>query len=111
MKENNNIITKAEKEINYIPLVDNYYFSADVDNYTLYYFNRRNKTDRQTRKLTDEIIESYDVMGYYTSIEGLIKGCCGYFNRKEIENGNLKNLNEAVKQITDNFEKLKEMLE
>lgn len=45
-------IKKEENQINYIPLIDNYFFSADSDNYTLFYFNRRNKIDIKTKKRT-----------------------------------------------------------
>ena len=43
-----------EKSINYISLIDNYYFSADSNNYILYYFNRRNKTDIKTKTQTGQ---------------------------------------------------------
>lgn len=107
-----NTTPKAEKEINYIPLVENFYFSAsDDNNYTLYQFSRRKKIDRKTRKATDEIIESYDVMGYYGNLTNLIQATVGYLNRQSIINGNIATLKDCVNQIVSVTEQLTSMLE
>lgn len=50
-------------------------------------------------------------MGYYTSIEGLIKGCAAYYNRSEIANGNLSTLTEVINQYINCIDKLRETLE
>ena len=99
-----------ENQINYIPLVENYYFTADKDNYVLYRFERRNKIDRQTRKETDEIIEVYELMGYYTSLPSLIEGTIKYLNRQSIVDGSISTLKDCVKQIVDATKQLKDML-
>ena len=112
MKENLTATPKAEKEINYIALVENFYFSASDDkNYTLYQFSRRNKIDRLTRKPTDEIIESYDPMGYYTNLTTLIQATVTYLNRQGIMNGNITTLKECINQIISVTEKLISILE
>lgn len=103
---------KTEKVINYIPLVDKFYFSASDDkNYTLYQFSRRNKIDRQTRKETDEIIESYDFIGYYSNLTTLIQATVTYLNRQGIINGSITTLKETVAQIRSVTEQLISMLE
>ena len=39
------------KEINYIPLIENYFYSADENNYILYYFNSREKNGYDNKKI------------------------------------------------------------
>ena len=99
-----------EKSINYIPLIDNYYFSADSNNYILYYFNRRNKTDIKTKTQTDEILETYDMIGFYSDLESLIKATIKYINRDIVADGQVNTLKECVQQIVISTEKLMKML-
>ena len=56
-----------EKEINYIPLVENYYFTADKDNYVLYRFERRNKID---------IISNKDLQENFRRLSHIIVKSC-----------------------------------
>ena len=100
----------TEKVINYIPLIDNYYFSADSNNYILYYFNRRNKTDIKTKTQTDEILETYDMIGFYSDLESLIKATIKYINRDIVAEGQVNTLKECVQQIINSTEKLMKML-
>ena len=102
--------TTEEKSINYIPLIDNYYFSADSNNYILYYFNRRNKTDIKTKTQTDEILETYDMIGFYSDLESLIKATIKYINRDIVAEGQVNTLKECVQQIVNSTEKLMKML-
>ena len=102
--------TTEEKSINYIPLIDNYYFSADSNNYILYYFNRRNKTDIKTKTQTDEILETYDMIGFYSDLESLIKATIKYINRDIVTEGQVNTLKECVQQIINSTEKLMKML-
>ena len=99
-----------EKSINYISLIDNYYFSADSNNYILYYFNRRNKTDIKTKTQTDEILETYDMIGFYSDLESLIKATIKYINRDIVADGQINTLKECVQQIVNSTEKLMKML-
>jgi len=102
--------TTEEKSINYIPLIDNYYFSADNNNYILYYFNRRNKTDIKTKTQTDEILETYDMIGFYSDLESLIKATIKYLNKDAVIDGQVSTLKECVQQIVNSTEKLIKLL-
>lgn len=105
-----NTALTEEKVINYIPLTDNYFYSADGDNYILYYFNRREKMDITTKKLTGEILETYDFVGYYSKQTTLIDATVTYLNRTAISEGEIKTLKESADQIRDTTEKLMAML-
>lgn len=98
------------KEINYIPLIENYFYSADEDNYILYYFNSREKMDMITRKSTGEILETYDFMGYYSTLDALINSTILYLNRLSIAEGEIQTLKDCVEQIKTVNEKLISML-
>ena len=105
-----NTALTEEKVINYIPLTDNYFYSADSNNYILYYFNRRNKTDIKTKTQTDEILETYDMIGFYSDLESLIKATIKYINRDIVADGQVNTLKECVQQIVNSTEKLMKML-
>ena len=99
-----------EKIINYIPLTDNYYFSVDSNNYILYYFNRRNKIDIKTKTQTNEILETYDMIGFYSDLESLIKATIKYLNKDAVIDGQVSTLKECVQQIVNSTEKLIKLL-
>lgn len=99
-----------EKVINYIPLTDNYYFSVDSNNYILYYFNRRNKIDIKTKTQTNEILETYDMIGFYSDLESLIKATIKYLNKDAVIDGQVSTLKECVQQIVNSTEKLIKLL-
>ena len=105
-----NTALTEEKVINYIPLTDNYYFSVDSKNYILYYFNSRNKIDVKTKKQTSEILETYDIIGFYSDLENLIKATVTYLNKDFIIDGQINTLKECVQQIVNSTEKLMKML-
>ena len=44
-----------------IPLVEDYYFSADENQYILYRCGKRNKIDIKTKKSTGEVIDFTEV--------------------------------------------------
>ena len=103
--------TKETKVINYIPLIKDYYFSADDNQYILYQKNTRNKIEFATKKLLDEIIESMDVIGYYTSLSGLMQSCVINLNRSSIADGDIKTLKECIEQMNSVYDELKSILE
>ena len=93
-----------------IKLIDNYYFTADDNQYILMECGTRNKIDRMTRKVTDEIIEYEDILGYYSTLSLLIKACVTYYNRKAVKSGQVSSLTEAVEQIESVYSKLNDMI-
>lgn len=103
--------TKETKVVNYIPLIKDYYFSADDNQYILYQKSICNKIDFYTKKVLDEMVESIDIIGYYTSISGLMQSCIINLNRNSIADGDIKTLKECIEQINNTYEELKSILE
>lgn len=103
--------TKETKVVNYIPLIKDYYFSADDNQYILYQKNIRNKIDFSTKKVLDEMVESMDIIGYYTSLSGLMQSCIINLNRNSISDGDIKTLKECIEQINNAYEEIKSKLE
>lgn len=108
MKENKNV---TEKEINYIPLVENYYYGADQIQYVLYKKVRKEKCEWKTRKPLGEYYDAYDICGYYTSLSGLINSCVTYLNRQSIEEGKIKTLKDCVTEIKNTYQTLIDIIE
>lgn len=92
-----------------ISLGEGYYFTADDSQFILYRIGRRNKIDRKTRKETEEMIEFEDILGYYTSLKGLINACINYEIRQDISQGMVKNLRDVIERL-DSFEKYLERI-
>ena len=67
---------KTHTTNNMIPLVEDYYFSADENQYILYRCGKRNKIDIKTKKATGEIIDFTEAVGFYTtlSVSLLVEG-------------------------------------
>ena len=86
-----------------VNLGEGYYFTADDSQFILYRIGCRNKIDRKTRKETDEMIEFEDILGYYTSLKGLISACVNYEIRQDVSQGMVKNLSDVVERL-DSFE-------
>jgi len=113
MKENNNAnkTQKAEKEINYIPLVENFYYGADQNQYILFKKVRKEKCEWKTRKPLGEYYDAYDIAGYYTNFSMLLKACVTQINRDGVESGEIKTLKEHIQQISDLYDRLEDLVE
>ena len=94
---------KEERE-GFISLGEGYYFTADDEQYILYRIGRRNKIDRRTRKELDELIDVEETLGYYQTLQCLIKDCVAYEIRQNIASGMAKNLHDVIERL-DSFEK------
>ncbi len=97
-------------ETNMIPLVDGYYFSCDDYNYVLYLRGTRKKIDIKTKKPTGEMIEFTDVVGFYSDLLSLVKGCVRYCNRDKIRSGQLTTLQECVKDMNEMYSKIEKLV-
>nr|DAQ68719.1 MAG TPA: protein of unknown function (DUF5405) [Caudoviricetes sp.] len=93
-----------------IRISDSYYFTADENEYILYECGRREKIDRKTRKGTGEIIDYETVIGYYTTLESLVRGCRQDAVRKKIRDNQLTSINEIIDYLNEINKKLSEML-
>jgi hypothetical protein len=101
---------KTENSTNKIHLIGNYYYTADANQYILLECGKRNKIDRKTRKVTDEIMEYEDVLGYYTTLSALIKACVTHANKTATVNGEITTLTEAIKHIDRIFSELNDKI-
>ena len=94
---------KEERE-GFVSLGEGYYFTADDEQYILYRIGRRNKIDRKTRKELDELIDVEETLGYYQTLQCLIKDCVAHEIRQNISSGMAKNLHDVIERL-DSFEK------
>ena len=81
------------------------------DQYILYQKNIHNKIEFATKKVLDEMLESIDIIGYYTSLSGLMQSCIINLNRNAISDGDIKTLKECIEQLNNAYEELKSKLE
>lgn len=92
--------------INKIHLVGNYYYTADDNQYILLECGSRKKIDRKTHKLTDEIMEYEDTLGYYSTLSTLVKDCVTYSNKAATANGEISTLRQAIIQINEIYSEI-----
>lgn len=100
---------KTHTTNNMIPLVEDYYFSADENQYILYRCGKRNKIDIKTKKSTGEVIDFTETVGFYTTIFSMLKGCVRECNRRKIQNGEISNLKDCIKHIDDIYYKIESL--
>lgn len=89
--------TTSEDSVKITHIIDNFYMGADDYQYIL-----KEKVTR-TRRGSDETYESESTVGYYGSIQALIIGLVRLMTRREINNGNLKELKDCITYF-ENFE-------
>ena len=94
-------MAKMNTTSNMIPLVEDYYFSADENQYILYRCGKRDKIDIKTKKSTGEVIDFTETVGFYTTIFSMLKGCVRECNRRKIKNGEISNFKDCIKKIYD----------
>lgn len=93
-----------------IKIINNFYFTADTDNYILLECGQRKKIDIKTKKPTGEIIDYEDVLGYYSSFKTLIRGCRKIIVRKKIVDNTLTTIDDILDYMNDINNRLDEIL-
>lgn len=68
------------------------------------------KIDRKTRKPTGEIGRYEDILGYYSSIEALVRGCRKIMVREKVSDGSLDIINDIVGYMNNINDRLDEIL-
>ena len=95
---------------NKITISDHYFFTSDEYQYILYNCGEREKIDVKTKKPTGEIAYYENVVGYYATIDILIKGYIGHALRTKILNGELKTIDDVLKETQRLQDELNEIL-
>ena len=95
---------------NKIKITDNFYFTADSDQYILVECGEREKIDRKTRKPTGEIGQYEDIIGYYSSIEALIRGCRKIMVREKVSEGSLTTIDDIIDYMNNINDRLDNIL-
>lgn len=93
-----------------IEICDGYFFEKDkkVNNFTLIFKETRQKYSVTKRQHLDEMIEASRTIGYYSSIEQLIKAAADDMVNRKADEGSIANIHEwlteyeaAVNALTD----------
>lgn len=93
-----------------IKITNNFYFTADTDNYILLECGQHKKIDIKTKKPTGEIVDYEDVLGYYSSLEALIRGCRKIIIREKIVDDTLTTIDDILDYMNDINNKLDDIL-
>ena len=102
-------MAKMNTTSNMIPLVEDYYFSADENQYILYRCGKRDKIDIKTKKSTGEIIDFTEAVGFYTTLSAMLKGCVRECNMRKIQNGEINSLKDCVDYMESVYEKIEDI--
>lgn len=94
-KENDSVI--------FIPIVAGYYWNEDMHgNKTLYFKETREKKKLgKNGKGTGELKEFINVIGYYTSMQMLLKAVVKDSAYRKIQSGEIKNVKDYIDSLQD----------
>ena len=95
-----------DKQINYIHLVSNFYYTASSDQYTLVQKVIKNRCEGKTKIQTGETYEGYSNPRYFTTLTPLLDSCVNQLNRQLIESGEITTLKQCVEQINSTRQQL-----
>ena len=95
-----------DKQINYIHLVSNFYYTANSDQYTLVQKVTKNRCEGKTKIQTGETYEGYSNPRYFTTLTPLLDSCVNQLNRQLIESGEITTLKQCVEQINSTRQQL-----
>lgn len=93
-----------------IHIVDKYYFTADDTQYILYEKGEREKIDIKTKKPTGVIAPYCTTLGYYLTLEYLLKALSRKILKEKIQNKEITSWKETVQTVQDLYEQEKELL-
>ena len=93
-----------------VHIVDKFYFSADEVQYILYEKGEREKIDIKTKKPTGIIAPYTITLGYYSTIEIMLKALSRKILRDKIHNDEITTWEGTVKEIQDLYEQEKKLL-
>ena len=101
----------AENKIVTIPLVDNYSYSVDnLYNYTLYYKSVKQVQAFGKRGVyTGKERETTETLGYYSSLEGLLRATVRDAARRGIEEGKITTIKQHLDELAAMEKKLTEI--
>lgn len=102
-------MAKNDSINNMIPLVEDYYFTADENQYILYRCGKRDKIDIKTKRPTGEIIDFADTVGFYTTLSSMLKSCVVACNRRKVQNGEIGSLKDCVEQMNNMYERIESL--
>lgn len=71
---------------------------------------RRKKIDIKTKKPTGEIVNYEDVLGYYSSLDALIRGCRKIMVREKIADSTLTTIDDVLDYMNNINNRLDDIL-
>lgn len=93
-----------------IHIVDKFYFSADDTQHILYEKGEREKIDIKTKKPTGVIAPYTTTLGYYSTIESMLKALSRKILREKIHNKEITTWQDTLQAIQDLYEQEKKLL-
>ena len=99
-------MAKTKTEINYIHLLDNYYYTADKYQYILVCKETRKKLELGTKRQLDEEIEAVSVLGYYLTLQQMLVNCANLLARNAVANEQVTTLNENIQMLNNTYNTL-----
>ncbi|MBQ5318455.1 MAG: hypothetical protein J6K17_05135 [Oscillospiraceae bacterium] len=90
-----------------VKITDEYYYEADGTQYTLVRKVRRPRGKFGSKETTSEIVEISETLGYYTTLETMLKSCAKHITTQKIANGEITTISEHIaelKRLKNSFE-------
>ena len=97
----------SKRQADYIQLVDNWFIGTDGKNIIL--LKRRVVTDTTKANANNLGKETFETIGYYSSLSGLASGLLRYLSMDVLEHGGASTLIDYVKKLDSKLEEIKKL--
>lgn len=92
-----------------IHIIDGWDFTIDEHQYILIHTYKREKLDFATRKGTGEVVEKSEEVGYFQTVEGMLRRLAEILVREKVVDGQIQTIRDYIDELEHIEKKLHEM--
>lgn len=92
-----------------IHIIDGWDFTIDEHQYILVHTYKREKLDFATRKGTGEVVEKSEEVGYFQTVEGMLRRLTEILVKEKVTEGQIQTIRDYIDELERIEKKLREM--
>lgn len=92
-----------------IHIIDGWDFAIDEHQYILIHTYKREKLDFATRKGTGEVVEKSEEVGYFQTVESMLRRLAEILVREKVVDGQIQTIRDYISELEQIEKRLREM--